>query len=362
MSVNQARSDALAQLVLAQADVTVLLHATIPDTPTTPTDPSPRGAPTAGPTPNSGPVCDGVADRTDGNRADTDADGAQAHGVGDSTSPTSQGDRSSPDDAVPMRVSSLTEIGGLTAQPVLLDLSALGKNARLKNSTPLICDPGTGAVTAGMIPAGLGPPSSRTKNAAEAVRSYAMPTRMKRLVRLRDGHCRFPGCSVAARFCDLDHVVPWPIGATDPANLICLCRRHHRIKQRHGWRAVLLAAGVVEWTDPTGKRTTTNPINHLDRTTLTTEVPEHIGPDILMIAVPRPSNDADPVNERPPGRRLIEWSHVPRHFLRPLELTDDFPTLLELHYERLIELHQPTTDIITFDRRPPEPVYDEPPF
>jgi hypothetical protein len=261
-----------------------------------------------------------------------------------------------------MRVASLTEVGGLSAQPVLLDLGALGRNARLKNSTPLICDPDTGAVTSGMIPAGLGPPSSRTKNAATPVRSYAMPTRMQRLVRLRDGHCRFPGCNVAARFCDIDHVVPWPIGATDPANLICLCRRHHRIKQRHGWRAVLLAAGVVEWTDPTGKRTTTNPINHLDRTTLTTEVPEHIGPDILMIAVPRPSNDADPVNERPPGRRLIEWSHVPRHFLRPLDPTDDIPTLLELHYERLIELHQPTTDIITFDRRPPEPVYDEPPF
>ncbi|NNM48172.1 hypothetical protein [Knoellia koreensis] len=75
-----------------------------------------------------------------------------------------------------------------------------------------------------------------------------------------------------------------------------------------------------------------------------------------MIAVPRPT---DP---EPQGRDLIEWSNVPRHFLRPLDPTDDIPTLLELHYERLIELPQPTTDTITFDRRPPEPVYDESPF
>jgi hypothetical protein len=364
LSVTQARADALAQLVLAQADVTVLLHATIPDTPTNPGD---RPVPAIGPTPNSGPVCDGVADRTGGNRADSVAD-AEADEPADSTSPPPQDGPSSPDEPVPMRVATLTEIGGLSSQPVLLDLTALGQNARLKNSTPLICDPDTGAVTSGMIPAGLGPPSSRTKNAAEAVRSYAMPTRMKRLVRLRDGHCRFPGCTIAARFCDIDHVVPWPIGATDPANLICLCRRHHRIKQRHGWRALLLAAGIVEWTDPTGKRTTTNPVDHLDRTTLTTEVPAHIGPDILMIAVPRPTNtddtnpnDIDPDNEGPPGRRLIEWSHVPRHFLRPLDLTDDIPTLLELHYERLIELAHPAYTV-TLDRRPPEPVYDEPPF
>ena len=50
-------------------------------------------------------------------------------------------------------------------------------------------------------------------------------------VRTRDQHCRFPGCAVRARYCDLDHVVPWPSGPTAPRNLICLCRRHHRVKQ-----------------------------------------------------------------------------------------------------------------------------------
>ncbi len=29
---------------------------------------------------------------------------------------------------------------------------------------------------------------------------------------------------------DLDHVVPWPDGPTTVANLVALCRRHHRLK------------------------------------------------------------------------------------------------------------------------------------
>ena len=78
-----------------------------------------------------------------------------------------------------------------------------------------------------------------------------------RLVKARDGRCRFPGCAVAARFCDLDHVRPWPTGPTHPTNLICLCRRHHRIKQRHGWRVTLTDDGTTTWTDPTGRQRTT---------------------------------------------------------------------------------------------------------
>jgi hypothetical protein len=380
LTVNQARADALAQLVMQQADVTVLLHATIPDTPTNPTDRPVQ--PTSGPGPDTGTFSgtdqptppmgaqeqqgqaalaasateqneSGVAHRTGGNRADAaGADGAEASGPGDSTSPPPHGGPSSPDEPVPMRVASLTEIGGLSSQPVLLDLSNLAQNARLKNSTPLMCDPNTGAVTSGMIPAGLGPPGKNTKNAADRVRSYAMPARMQRLVRLRDGRCRFPGCTVAARFCDLDHVVPWPIGVTDPANLICLCRRHHRIKQRQGWRAVLLAGGIVQWTDPTGKRTTTNPVDHLHRTTLTTQIPEPV----------RPAIDRDAIDQRRPPRRLVEWHHAPRHVLRPLNLTDDVPTMLELYHERLIELAPPPDLIIELDPTPPVPVYDEPPF
>ncbi|MBD3785318.1 MAG: HNH endonuclease, partial [Micrococcales bacterium] len=59
-----------------------------------------------------------------------------------------------------------------------------------------------------------------------ATDAYRPGAALARLVRARDGHCRFPGCHVAARFCDLDHVTPWPSGPTTAANLACLCRRH----------------------------------------------------------------------------------------------------------------------------------------
>jgi hypothetical protein len=53
-------------------------------------------------------------------------------------------------------------------------------------------------------------------------------------VMLRDKHCVFPGCTVDARACDLDHIVAYdengPPGQTSAENLACLCRRHHRAK------------------------------------------------------------------------------------------------------------------------------------
>jgi hypothetical protein len=69
-------------------------------------------------------------------------------------------------------------------------------------------------------------------------------------------------------FCDLDHVRPWPNGPTADTNLICLCRRHHRVKQRPGWSAVLAADGTVTWTDPTGRVRTTAPADALTCTIL----------------------------------------------------------------------------------------------
>ena len=95
------------------------------------------------------------------------------------------------------------------------------------------------------------PPVGRT--------SYRPSPGMAALVKARDGRCRFPGCAIAARFCDLDHVRPWPAGPTHPTNLICLCRRHHRTKQRHGWHVALSDDGTTTWTDPTGRQRTTWP-------------------------------------------------------------------------------------------------------
>ena len=40
-------------------------------------------------------------------------------------------------------------------------------------------------------------------------RKYRIPADLARRIRLRDGTCRFPGCSVSADHCDIDHVVPF---------------------------------------------------------------------------------------------------------------------------------------------------------
>jgi len=52
--------------------------------------------------------------------------------------------------------------------------------------------------------------------------------KQRRLLAHRDAGCRFPGCS-NDRFVDAHHVVHWSLGGrTDLANLLLLCRRHHR--------------------------------------------------------------------------------------------------------------------------------------
>lgn len=96
-----------------------------------------------------------------------------------------------------------------------------------------------------------------------ATDAYRPGAQLAALVRARDGRCRFPGCSVAARFCDLDHVRPWPTGRTVASNLLTLCRRHHRIKQRPGWRVQLAPDATATWTDPTGRRRITEPLDAL---------------------------------------------------------------------------------------------------
>jgi hypothetical protein len=51
-------------------------------------------------------------------------------------------------------------------------------------------------------------------------------------VHARDQRCTFPGCGAKAERCQLDHVVPFPNGPTEPANLATECQRHHRVKHR----------------------------------------------------------------------------------------------------------------------------------
>jgi len=83
----------------------------------------------------------------------------------------------------------------------------------------------------------------------------------------RDRTCTFPGCSVPAFRCDLDHVVRpaprrpgTPAPDVGPRDLISLCRHHHVVRARSGWRPELGADGAVRWTSPTGHRYVREPL------------------------------------------------------------------------------------------------------
>ncbi|HET9828553.1 MAG TPA: hypothetical protein VFQ11_08595, partial [Nocardioidaceae bacterium] len=89
------------------------------------------------------------------------------------------------------------------------------------------------------------------------------PGWMREAVILRDQTCVFPGCTIDARTCDLDHITPWrdpdhggPPGQTSISNLACLCRRHHRAKTHTAWTYHRTPTGDYQWTSPHGHRLT----------------------------------------------------------------------------------------------------------
>ena len=93
--------------------------------------------------------------------------------------------------------------------------------------------------------------------------TYQPGRHLARTVRKRDLHCRFPGCATAARFCDLDHVIPFPVGLTVLRNMACLCRRHHRLKTHGHWSLTISPDGICTWVDRrTGQIHTTEPADY----------------------------------------------------------------------------------------------------
>jgi hypothetical protein len=114
-----------------------------------------------------------------------------------------------------------------------------------------------------------------------AVDRYEPTPAQQRFTRTRDRTCRHPGCGNRAGWADLDHVVTHAEGgATDCANLCCLCRRHHRLKTHaRGWCYVMTPDGVLSVTTPTGITRVSRPpgMTTDDRTVL--RVPAERDPD-----------------------------------------------------------------------------------
>ena len=91
-------------------------------------------------------------------------------------------------------------------------------------------------------------------------RRYRIPSDLRTWLRVRDGTCRFPGCSRNAAFCDIDHTEDWAKGGkTDHSNLASLCPGHHTLKDATGWTVVQAndGSGDLSWRTPTGMTFTT---------------------------------------------------------------------------------------------------------
>ena len=118
---------------------------------------------------------------------------------------------------------------------------------------------------------------------AEPESGYRPSAMLARFVRARDLTCRFPGCTTAAEFCDIDHVIPYPLGATHASNLACLCRKHHLLKTfwTGDWELTLRPNGGAVWTSPTGHTYTTHPGSRVyfpDWDTTTGDLPPPLKP------------------------------------------------------------------------------------
>ena len=94
-----------------------------------------------------------------------------------------------------------------------------------------------------------------------ATDAYTPTAAQHAFVTTRDRGCRFPNCGQRVGWTDRDHVIPHPDGgATDCANLCCLCRSHHRLKTHaRGWRFVMDEDGTLHVTTPSGVTRTTRP-------------------------------------------------------------------------------------------------------
>ena len=53
---------------------------------------------------------------------------------------------------------------------------------------------------------------------------------------VRDQHCRWPGCTIRATWCDAHHITEWANhGSTDQDNCVLLCHRRHQLSHQPGW-------------------------------------------------------------------------------------------------------------------------------
>jgi hypothetical protein len=84
-------------------------------------------------------------------------------------------------------------------------------------------------------------------------RGRTVPGAITRLLRYRDGGCRFPGCE-RKRWVKAHHIVHWGDGGgTNLDNLVLLCHAHHRLIHEGGWRISGHPGEDLRFHDPGGR-------------------------------------------------------------------------------------------------------------
>jgi hypothetical protein len=109
-------------------------------------------------------------------------------------------------------------------------------------------------------------------------RHYLASDLQKLAIRLRDQHCRFPGCNRPAERCEIDHAKPYDAGGhTDTCNLGPLCKHHHEMKTAGYWHITTSHRnGSCTWRSPLGR------------------IYQHEPPDLVPPPPPRPPDDPPP--------------------------------------------------------------------
>jgi len=254
-SIEQARADAMLDLVLGRASTRVTVQLTVPAEAVSAPDPTGEDHPNAVAGLTTANTVPGAARPLLATAADGHAPGRAVPAAGPAATRALVEDvlRSLPPAGAFIEVRGLdgsgpSEVPTAWVAGHLEQAAAANRPSGREAIQVVACHPSTGALI----------------DAARALMSerYRPGAALIRFVRARDGHCRFPGCSTAARFCDLDHVRPWPTGATCADNLVLLCRRHHRVKQSPGWWARLHGDGAMAWTTPDGRTLTSEPLDH----------------------------------------------------------------------------------------------------
>ena len=137
-----------------------------------------------------------------------------------------------------------SEVTAETSTHINSDLSHLedGPHVTAETSRRIACD----CSIVGIVEDEEGEPLSVGR------KTRSIPPALRRALRSRDKGCRFPGCT-HTHFIDGHHIKHWADGGeTSMANLVQLCRHHHRLVHEGGFACERLGDGKIVFRDQRG--------------------------------------------------------------------------------------------------------------